>query len=55
MYETSSNTAAGSEAMSVDSIQFYPGYVVITDEGGISRLFAVDRLRKFSFQPATDQ
>jgi hypothetical protein len=54
-YETSPNTATGKQAMSVDSIQFHPGYIVITNERGFSRLLAVDRLREFSFQAATDQ
>lgn len=51
MYETDPGSASGSNAEPVDSIQFHPGYVVVTGPGGRSRLFAVDRLRKFHFEP----
>ena len=55
MYETDPGTASGSNDLPVESIQFYPGYVVITQKSGHSSLFAVDRLRKFQFAPTKSE
>ena len=52
MYESEPGGASGNKSLAVDSIQFYPGYVVITDTNETSRLFAVDRLRRFNYRPA---
>lgn len=51
MYETDPGSAGGNNDKPVDSIEFYPGYVVITEDTGRSNLFAVDRLRTFHFEP----
>jgi hypothetical protein len=51
MYETNPGSASGSKDLSVESIQFHPGYVVITQASGHGSLFAVDRLRNFQFAP----
>ena len=52
MYETDPGSASGSSDEPVKTIQFHPGYVVITAMSGDSTLFAVDRLRRFQFKPS---
>ena len=52
MYETDPGSASGNKALAVDSIEFHPGYVLVTDSRGRTQLFAVDRLRSFSYRPA---
>lgn len=51
MYETEPGNVAGNNDQAVGSIQFHPGYVVITGTTGSSRLLAVDRLRNLKFSP----
>ena len=51
MYETDPGSASGNNDLPVESIQFHPGYVVVTRSSGDSSLFAVDRLRNFQFSP----
>ncbi len=51
MYETNPGEASGNNDMPVDSIHFYPGYVVVTGASDQSHLFALDRLRNFQFAP----
>ena len=51
MYEAEPGGASGNNAMPVESVQFHPGYVVVTDTNGGGMLFAVNRLRSFSYQP----
>lgn len=55
MYETNPGQASGNNNKPVQSIQFHPGYVVVTGESGRSDLFAVERLRKFSFSPTRNK
>ena len=50
VYESDPGSASGYNGMQVDSLQFFPGYVVITDTQGKSTLLAADRLRSFSFR-----
>ena len=44
-------TSGGNTDVPVDSIQFHPGYIVVTKPGGHGDLFAVDRLKRFNFKP----
>jgi hypothetical protein len=55
MYETDPGSASGTNGMKVESIQFHPGYVVVTGELGQSSVFAVERLRSFHFRPADSE
>ncbi|QEG22029.1 hypothetical protein [Mariniblastus fucicola] len=52
MYETGPSSASGSEELAVDSIEFLPGYVVMTDNRGRTQLLALNRLRKFNYWPS---
>lgn len=52
LYETSANGASGNNNLKVDSIYFYPNYVVVQAENGTTSLFAVDRLKHFDYHPA---
>ena len=54
MYETDPGSASGQNDLAVESVEFLPGYVVVTDNNGRTQLFAVDRLRRFSYH-ATKQ
>ena len=54
-YETSPNSTAGDDSLAVDSIQFQPNYVLVTASNGKTSLFAVDRLRQFSYRPAASE
>ncbi len=51
MYETDPGSASGNKDLAVDSIEFLPGYVVMTDKRGRTQLLALNRLRRFSYQP----
>ena len=51
MYETDPGSASGNSDLAVDSIEFLPGYVVMTETRGRTQLLALDRLRKFSYRP----
>lgn len=52
-YETSPNSSAGNDNLKVDSIYFYPNYVVVRAANGNTTLLAVDRLKHFDYRPAT--
>ena len=54
LYETEPGRATGHESQPVKSIRFFPGYVVLALPSGECELFAVDRLRRFSYA-ATDR
>ncbi len=51
MYETDPGSASGNNGLQVDSIEFFPGYVVVTDTGGGTQILALNRLRKFNYRP----
>jgi len=51
MYETEPGSASGHKALAVASIEFRPGFVLVTEASGATRLFALDRMRKFSYTP----
>ena len=51
MYETDPGSAAGNTDLAVDSIEFLPGYAVMTDTRGRTQLLALNRLRKFTYWP----
>ncbi len=51
MYETDPGSASGHNELEVDSIEFLPGYIVMTDSRGRTQLLALDRLRKFNYRP----
>lgn len=55
MYESEPGSAGGNNNVPLDSIQFYPEYIVINETNGGSRLMAVNRLRSFSFQPTVSK
>ena len=50
MYETDPGSASGSNDLAVESIEFLPGYVVMTDTRGRTQLLALNRLRKFNYR-----
>ena len=50
MYETSPSGASGDNSLAVDSIQFHPNYVLVRASNGNTSLFAVERLRRFSYR-----
>lgn len=52
MHETTPGSASGDNALKVDSIHFYPSYVLVTDSHQNTRLLAVDRLQRFYYTPA---
>lgn len=52
MYESDPGTASGHNSLEAESVEFHPGYVIVTDTAGRSSLFAVDRLRRFSYRQA---
>ncbi len=52
MYETDPGSTGGLKDLAVDSIEFLPGYVVMTDKSGRTQLLALNRLRKFNYRPA---
>ena len=54
MYETNSAAASGHNSLQVDTIEFLPGYVVMTDTRGNTQSLALDRLRKFKYKPSGD-
>jgi len=54
-YETSPNSTAGDDSLAVDSIRFEPNYVLVTASSGKTSLFAVERLRQFSYRPASSK
>lgn len=54
-FETSPNSTAGDDSLPVDSIEFQPNYVLVTAKNGNTSLFAVNRLRSFSYRPATSE
>ena len=51
MYETNPGSGGGHNDLAVDSIEFRPGYVVMTDKSGGTQLLAINRLRKFNYRP----
>ena len=51
MYETNPGSASGHNDLAVDSIEFLPGYIVMTDARGRTQLLALNRLRKFNYRP----
>ena len=51
MYEHAPNSASGHEALAVASVEFQPDFIVVTETNGTTRLFAINRLRKFSYTP----
>ena len=51
MYETEPGSASGNRDFEVDSIEFLPGYIVMTDTDGRTQLLALNRLRRFTYQP----
>lgn len=51
MYETDPGSASGNKDLAVDSIEFLPGYVVMTDTRGRTQLLALNRLRRFNYWP----
>jgi hypothetical protein len=51
MYEADPGSASGHSELAVDSIEFLPGYVVMTDTRGGTQLLALNRLRKFKYRP----
>ena len=51
MYEYEPNSASGHKALAVASVKFRPGFVVVTEINGTTKLFALDRMRKFSYTP----
>ena len=53
LYETGPGQASGS-TLRASSIEFYPGYVVVTNESGLSGLYAASRLRGFTFTTLPD-
>ena len=54
MYETNPASASGHNALEVDTIEFLPGYVVMTDKRGNTQLLALNRLRKSIYKPSED-
>ncbi|TWU18722.1 hypothetical protein Poly21_08880 [Allorhodopirellula heiligendammensis] len=52
MYETSPGSASGNNSLEIKSIEFYAGYLMMTDNNDMTRLLAIDRLRSFSFKPS---
>tara|TARA_A100001391_G_scaffold119594_1_gene81400 strand:- start:1084 stop:1248 length:165 start_codon:yes stop_codon:yes gene_type:complete len=52
MYETSPGSASGNNSLEIKSIEFYAGYLMMTDDNDMTRLLAIDRLRSFSFKPS---
>jgi len=54
-YETSPSSTAGDDSLAVDSIEFYPSYVLVRASNGKTSLIAVERLRQFSYRPAASQ
>ncbi len=55
MYQTNSNSSSGSHDVPVDSIEFYPRYIIVTRDNGYSNVFAIDRLTRFSFSPVVSK
>ena len=51
MYEYEPNSASGHKALAVASVEFRPGFIVVTETNGTTKLFAIDRMRKFSYTP----
>jgi hypothetical protein len=51
MYETAPSVATGQKAWEVASIEFKPGLLVVTGMNGTTTLFALSRLRNFSYTP----
>jgi len=51
-YETSPSSTSGDDSLAVESIQFYPNYVLVRASNGNTSLFAVEKLRQFSYRPA---
>ena len=51
MYETDPGSASGHRDLEVATVEFLPGYVVLTDSGGTAQLLAVNRLRRFNYRP----
>ena len=51
MYEDEPNSASGRKGLAVASIEFRPGFLVVTETNGTTKLLAVDRLRRFSYTP----
>ena len=54
MYETDPGSASGHNDLAVDSIEFLPGYVKLTDTRGRTQLLALNRLRKFNYWPTNE-
>ena len=52
LYEYDPGSASGSGDLPVDSIEFSPGYIVVTDTNGTTQLLAINRLRKFHYRPS---
>ena len=50
MYEYDSSGASGNKAQPVASVEFRPGYLVVTETGGRTSLFSVDRMRHFRYK-----
>lgn len=51
MYETDPGSASGHNDLEVASLEFLPGYVAMTDANGRTQLLALERLRRFNYQP----
>lgn len=50
-YEAAPRSATNIEGHELDSVEFFPSYVVMTDKRGKKQLIALSRLRKFDYRP----
>lgn len=51
MYEFDSSGASGNKDQAVASVEFRPGYLLVTETGGRTSLFTLDRMRHFFYKP----